>query len=454
MIDTHCHLDLLKKEDLEETLQDKGLEYLITVGYDRKTIKNAIRLSEENPHVFCAIGFHPHEADKVEEEDLLWLKETAQKYPKVKALGEMGLDFYKDYSDRKKQEEVFRKQIAIAKELGLPIVVHSREAEKETIRILKEEKAYEVGGVMHCFTGSYEFMKACLDLGFYISYSGIITYPNAQNLREVVKRTPTYRLLIETDAPFLAPQPVRGKPNKPPYIRYTAEVMAQLIPNSSFEDIERMTSENAKLLFNLSTNGRKETITYVINNKLYINLTNKCNLHCEFCQRERERNFMVKGYWVWVSRDPSVEEVIREIGDPTKYQEVVFCGYGEPTLRFSALKEIAKWVKEKGGKVRVDTNGLMFTFLPKEKLKELKGLVDVWSVSLNAQDKETYDKVCRPAQQNAFEKVLEFIKEAVKEGFEVVATVVDYEGVDMKKTEELARSLGAKFRGRIYESVG
>ncbi len=454
MIDTHCHLDLLKKEDLEETLQDKGLEYLITVGYDRKTIKNAIRLSEENPHVFCAVGFHPHEADKVKEEDLLWLKETAQKYPKVKALGEMGLDFYKDYSDRKKQEEVFRKQIAIAKELGLPIVVHSRQAEEETIRILKEEKAYEVGGVMHCFTGSYEFMKACLDLGFYISYSGIITYPNAQNLREVVKRTPTYRLLIETDAPFLAPQPVRGKPNKPPYIRYTAEVMAQLIPNSSFEDIERMTSENAKLLFNLSTNGRKETITYVINNKLYINLTNKCNLHCEFCQRERERNFMVKGYWVWVSRDPSVEEVIREIGDPTKYEEIVFCGYGEPTLRFSALKEIAKWVKEKGGKVRVDTNGLMFTFLPKEKLRELKGLVDVWSVSLNAQDKETYNKVCRPAQGDAFEKVVEFIKEAVKEGFEVVATAVDYEGVDMKKTEELARSLGAKFRGRIYESVG
>jgi len=453
MIDTHCHLDLLKKEDLEETLKDEGLEYLITVGYDRKTIKNAIRLSEENDHVFCAIGFHPHEADKVKEEDFEWLKELATKYPKVKALGEMGLDFYKDYSDRKKQEEVFRRQIAIARELGLPIVVHSRDAEEETIRILREEKAYEVGGVMHCFTGSYEFMKACVDLGFYISYSGIITYPNAQALREVVKKTPTYRLLIETDAPFLAPQPVRGKPNKPPYIRHTAEILAQLIPNSSFEDVERMTSENAKLLFNL-INGKKETITYVINNKLYINLTNKCNLHCAFCQRERERNFMVKGYWVWVSRDPSVEEIIKEIGNPKKYEEVVFCGYGEPTLRFSALKEIAKWVKEKGGRVRVDTNGLMFTFLPREKLKELKGLVDVWSVSLNAPDKETYDRVCRPAQANAFEMVIDFIKEALKEGFEVVATAVDYDGVDMEKTEELAKSLGAKFRGRVYEVVG
>ncbi|MCX8164750.1 MAG: YchF/TatD family DNA exonuclease [Aquificaceae bacterium] len=454
MIDTHCHLDLLKEEDLVETLQDKSLEYLLTIGYDRKTIRNALKLCQENTKVFCAIGFHPHEADKVTEEDLEWLKTLAKENPKVKALGEMGLDFYKNYSDRKRQEEVFRRQIALARELGLPIVVHSRDAEEETLRVLKEEKAYEVGGVMHCFTGSYQFMKACADLGFYISYSGIITYPNAQKLREVVKRTPTYRLLMETDSPFLAPQPVRGKPNKPTYLRYVAEAMAQLISNTSLDDVERMTSENAKLLFNLLCDGKKDTVTYMINNKLYINLTNKCNLHCAFCQRERERNFMVKGYWVWVSRDPSVEEVIREIGEPTRYEEVVFCGYGEPTLRFSALKEIARWVKEKGGRVRVDTNGLMFTFLPREKLKELKGLVDVWSVSLNAPDKETYNEVCRPAEEYAFEKVLEFIKEAIREGFKVVATAVDYEGVDMKRTEELAKSLGADFRGRIYESVG
>ncbi len=454
MIDTHCHLDLLKEEDLKESLQDKSLEYLITIGYDRKTIKRALKLAQEHSHVYCAIGFHPHEADNIKEEDFTWLKDLVKNNPKVKAIGEMGLDFYKDYSDRKRQEEVFRRQIAIARELGLPIVVHSRSAEKETLQILREEKAYEVGGVMHCFTGSYEFMKACVDLGFYISYSGIVTYPNAQELREVAKKTPTYRLLLETDAPFLAPQPVRGRPNKPSYIRYTAEALAQIIPNSSFEDIDRMTSENAKLLFNLIPNGKRETITYVINNKLYINLTNKCNLHCVFCQRERERNFMVKGYWVWISRDPTTEEVIKEIGDPKKYEEIVFCGYGEPTLRFSALKEIAKWVKEKGGRVRVDTNGLMFTFLPKEKLKELKGLVDVWSVSLNAQDKETYNKVCKPAQEDAFEKVIEFIKEALKEGFEVVATAVDYPDVDIKKTEELAQSLGAKFRGRVYESIG
>jgi len=297
-------------------------------------------------------------------------------------------------------------------------------------------------------------MKKAVDMGFYISYSGIITYKNAQALREVVKRTPTSRILLETDSPFLAPQPVRGKPNKPTNIFYTAKALAELLPNTSPEDVDRMTTQNAKLAFNLNDVKKKDTITYVINNKLYINLTNKCNLHCVFCQRERERNFWVKGHWVWTTRDPSPEEIIKEIKDPKLYEEVVFCGYGEPTLRFSVLKEVAKWVKERGGKVRVDTNGLLFSFLPKEKLKELVGLVDVFSVSLNAPDPETYERVCRPASPDAFKKVLEFIKEAKKLGFEVVVSAVDYEGVDMKKTEKLAKSLGAKFKHRRYEVVG
>ena len=454
MIDTHCHLDLLKEKDRQEALEDRRLEYLINVGFDRKTIKNAIDFANRYDKVYIAIGFHPHEADNVSDDDLLWLKELAEKNPKVKAIGEIGLDFYKNYSDPKKQEEIFRKQIEIARELGLPIVIHMREAEEETIRILKEERAHEVGGVMHCFTGSYETMKKAVDMGFFISYSGIITYKNAENLREVVKKTPTSRILLETDSPFLAPQPVRGKPNKPTNIFYTAEVLAKLLPNTSLEDVDRMTTQNAKQAFNLNGEVKKNTVTYVINNKLYINLTNKCNLHCIFCQRERERNFWVKGHWVWVERDPSVEEVIKEIENPKKYDEVVFCGYGEPTLRFSALKKIAKWVKERGGKVRVDTNGLMFTFLPKEKLKELKGLVDTFSVSLNAPDKETYNKVCRPVQQDAFNKVIEFIREAKKLGFEVIVSAVDYEGVDMKKTEELAKNLGAKWKYRTYEVVG
>ncbi len=455
MIDTHCHLDLLKKDVFEETVKDKYFEYLITIGYDRKTSQNAINIANSYGHIYCSIGFHPHEADKVVLEDMEWLKKKAIENNKVKAIGETGLDFCKNYSDPRKQEEVFIWQINLARELGLPLIIHTRNAWDRIFEILKEEKAHEVGGIMHCFSGDYEHMKRAVDLGFYISYSGIITYKSASNLREVVKKTPTRRLLLETDSPFLSPQPVRGKPNRPIYIKYIAKVMSQLIPNTALEDIERMTSENAKLILNLGYNGSKETITYVINNKLYINLTNKCNLHCIFCQRERNRNFLVKGYWVWVSRDPSVKEILRGIKDPEMYDEIVFCGYGEPTLRFDAIKEISRVLKEKGAKkIRVDTNGLLFTFLPKEKLKELKGLVDEFSVSINAPDDETYNKVCMPAQQGAFKKVTEFIKECLKEGFKVTATAVNYPGVDMKRTEELVRSLGAKWRARYYEVVG
>jgi len=454
MIDTHCHLDLLRKEDREEALKDERLEYLINVGFDKKTVKNALKLAE-HPKVFIAVGFHPHEADEVSEEDLRWLKEVA-KHPKVRAIGETGLDFYKNYAKRENQERLFREQIRIAKELGLPLVVHMRDAEEETLRILEEEEAYQVGGVFHCFTGSYETMRRAVEMGFYVSYSGIITYKNAEELREVVKKTPTSRILLETDAPFLSPQPVRGKPNKPTNIFYTAKVLAQLLPNTSLQDVERMTTQNAKNLFNLGETVKKNTLFYEINGKLYVNLTNRCNLHCAFCQRERERNFWVKGHWVWTERDPSYEDFLKEVPpDLSRYEEVVFCGYGEPTLRFPLLKELAKVFKERGAKrVRVDTNGLLFTFLPKEKLKELKGLVDAFSVSLNAPDEETYAKVCRPPQGDAFKKVLQFVKEAKRLGFEVAVSAVDYEGVDLKKVEELAKELGVPFRGRHYEVVG
>ncbi|MCS7083529.1 MAG: YchF/TatD family DNA exonuclease [Aquificaceae bacterium] len=452
MIDTHCHLDLLESEELNQSINDSSLEYLITIGYNLETSQNAIELSEKYDKVFCAIGFHPHDASSY---DIDWLKRKALSHKKVKAIGETGLDFYKNYSPKDVQEESFRKHIRLARELGLPLVVHSREAQEETLKILKEEMAHEVGGVLHCFSGSYEFMMACVDMGFYISFSGILTYPNAKELRSVASKTPTTRIVIETDAPYLPPQPKRGQKNTPRNLIHIAKELANLVPNSNIEDVIRMTSQNAKKLFNLGLERPSNTITYVINNKLYINLTNRCNLHCVFCQREQERDFMVKGHWVWLERDPSSKEVINEIKDPTPYEEVVFCGYGEPTLRFDTLKEVSAWLKSAGAKkVRVDTNGLMLSFLPPERLKELKGLVDVWSVSLNAQDANSYNLVCKPVRSDTFQKVCEFIKEALKNGFEVIATAVDYPGVDIEKTKQLAHSLGAKFRARTYGAIG
>lgn len=453
MIDTHCHLDLLEEKDFEESIADESLEYLISIGFDKKTCENALNIATKYDKVYCAVGFHPNDVKDITESDILWLEELAKSSVKVKAIGEIGLDYYRSADLKDKQIEYFNIQLNLAKKLGLPVVIHSRDAEEDTIKVLENHK--NVGGVLHCFSGSLSFMRKGIELGFYISYSGNITFKNAHNLREVVSKTPTFRLLLETDSPWLAPVPHRGKPNKPSYIWYTAKVMSELIPNSSIEDIDRATSSNAKLCFGLGFDKNKDTITYIINNKLYINPTNKCNLHCLFCERERDRNFMVKGYWVWTKKDPSFEDIIKEIPNPQAYDEIVFCGYGEPTLRIDIIEQVSKYIKSKSKTpIRVDTNGLFLAFGKKEQLEALKGLVDIFSVSLNAPDEETYNKVCRPPYKNAFSLVLDFIKLVKEIGFGVVASAVSYPGVDIKATEELANSLGISFRKREWEVLG
>ncbi len=453
MIDTHCHLDLLEKEDFEASINDESLEYLITIGFDKKTCENALTIATKYDKVYCALGFHPNDVADITEKDMLWLEDMLKSSPKVKALGEIGLDYYRSAELKDKQIEYFKIQLELAKKLGLPVVIHSRDAEEDTIKVLEEYK--NIGGVLHCFSGSLDFMKKGVEFGFYISYSGNITFKSAQNLREVVSKTPTYRLLIETDSPWLAPMPFRGQKNKPSFIWHTAKVMSELIPNSSLEDIDRMTSANAKLCFSLGFENQKDTITYVINNKLYINPTNKCNLHCKFCERERDRNFLVKGYWVWTKKDPSAQDIINEIKDPSMYDEIVFCGYGEPTLRIDIIKDVSAYIKSKSNtKVRVDTNGLFLAFGKKEDLESLKGLVDVFSVSLNAQDETTYNEVCQPPYKDAFKLLIDFIKLVKELGFEVITTAVTYPGVDIKATEDLAKSLGTSFRKREYEVLG
>jgi TatD DNase family protein len=169
---------------------------------------------------------------------------------KVKAFGEIGLDFFRNLSPQDIQLKRFREQIGLAKELGLPIVVHDREAHQETMEILKSEKAEECGGIIHCFSGNFEMAKFCIEMGFYISIPGSISFKNAEGLREVVKKIPLESLLVETDAPFLTPEPFRGKRNEPSYVRYTAQKVAE-IKNVSFERVAEVTTENALRVYKL-----------------------------------------------------------------------------------------------------------------------------------------------------------------------------------------------------------
>jgi TatD DNase family protein len=254
LIDSHAHLEMPEFErDLTEVIQRakaSGVENIFTVGTEKKDWTRALEIAHSHPSVFAILGVHPHNAREIDHETYPTLRGLCRD-GKVKAYGEIGLDFYRNRSPRDVQLKRFREQIQFAKELNLPIVVHDREAHQETLEILKSEKAEEGGGIIHCFSGDYEMAKECIEMGFYISIPGTITFKNAGGLQEVIKRLPLESLLIETDAPFLAPAPFRGKRNEPSYVRYTAQKVAE-IKKVPFEKVAEVTTENALRVYRLN----------------------------------------------------------------------------------------------------------------------------------------------------------------------------------------------------------
>lgn len=253
LIDSHAHLEMPEfKKDLKEVLQRakaSGVGYIFTVGTRKKDWKATLEIAESNSMVYALLGVHPHHTKDIDEHTYPILKQLCQN-GKVKALGEIGLDFFRNLSPREIQLKRFREQVELAKELNLPIVIHDREAHHETLEILRSQKADQCGGIIHCFSGDYEMAKACLDMGFYISIPGSITFKNAERLREVVNQLPLDSLLIETDAPFLTPEPFRGKRNEPSYVTYTAGKIAE-IKKISFEKVAEMTVENTLRVYRL-----------------------------------------------------------------------------------------------------------------------------------------------------------------------------------------------------------
>jgi len=253
LFDTHVHLnDDQYAEDLDEVIaraKKSGVEYMVVVGFDRKTIEKALEIINEHEFIYASVGWHPVDAIDMTEDDLIWLEEIAA-HPKVVALGEMGLDYHWDKSPKEIQKEVFRKQIRLAKKIKMPIIIHNRDATQDIIQILQEENAEEVGGIMHCFSGSAEVAKQCLDLNFYISLGGPVTFKNAKKPKEVAIQVPLDRLLIETDCPYLAPHPYRGKRNEPSYVRLVAEQIADL-KGMNLEEVVDITTANAKKVFGI-----------------------------------------------------------------------------------------------------------------------------------------------------------------------------------------------------------
>ncbi len=253
LFDTHTHYDDEKfKEDRYETIKkagDSGVSYILNASSDIESIAFSTSLSQKFDFVYAAVGIHPHYVGEIEDNIVETLKEYA-KNSKVVAIGEIGLDYYYDNSPREIQKYWFSKQINLAKDVGLPVIVHDREAHEDIMDIIKNEDAQKVGGVLHCFSGSVEMARELLRLNFYISVGGTVTFKNAKKVIDVVKYVPLDRLLIETDCPYLTPEPYRGKRNDSGYIRLVAEKIAA-IKGISFEEIAGVTMSNAKKLFRI-----------------------------------------------------------------------------------------------------------------------------------------------------------------------------------------------------------
>ncbi len=254
LIDSHAHLDDLRydtdRDDVLQRAEAAGIESIVTIGCDLATSQAAVALAQAYPNVFATIGVHPHEAKEIREDWYASFRSLAR-HPKVVAYGEIGLDYHYDHSPREIQRQRFRQQIHLARELALPLIIHTREAQEDTVMILREEGAVDVGGVFHCFSGDAWLAKDALDLGFYLSFSGVLTFKNATMLRDIAKTVPLDRLMVETDCPYLAPVPYRGKRNEPAYVQYVAETLAKIRGNGSVESIARATVDNTKRVFRI-----------------------------------------------------------------------------------------------------------------------------------------------------------------------------------------------------------
>ena len=254
IFDTHAHYDDpvydKDREELFRTMRSEGVGIITDIGADIESTKRAIELSESYDFIYAVAGVHPSEVYSLEEADMEFLRRATES-PKVVAIGEIGLDYHYEDTVREVQKKWFIRQLELAKETKLPVVIHSRDAAQDTLDIMKAEHAEESGGVIHCFSYGWDMAKIYLDMGFYLGIGGVVTFKNAKKLKEVVQKAPMERLVLETDAPYLAPEPYRGKRNASHYLKYVAEEIAAL-RNMTPEEVILVTDENVKRMYGIA----------------------------------------------------------------------------------------------------------------------------------------------------------------------------------------------------------
>jgi len=448
-IDTHAHLFYPnfngEADEVIKRAKDAGVDYLIVPATDLASSAQAIELAEKYSFIYASVGVHPHDSKDWDESILKNLEELASS-KKAVAIGETGLDYFYDFSPKEKQIQAFEDQINLAVKLNLPLILHNREADEDIMKIMRKYNG-KVRAQFHCFSGTIEDARELIEMRHYISFTGNITFAKADTLRKVLAGIDTENLLLETDSPFMAPVPHRGKRNEPAFIRLVAEKIAE-VHHISVEDVARTTSFNAHKLFGI---GMKPELsfTYRIGTALYINVTNRCDADCVFCDRKGEA--VIKGYNLKMTKaeEPPADVYIKEIGDPKKYSEIVFCGYGEPTIRWDMVKEVAKYVKDNGGRTRMNSDGHGSVINKRDITPEMKGLIDTVSISLNSVDPEQYGKLMR-IDPSMHSEMIDFARKA-KNYTHVVMSIVGINAVDAGAAEKFVTDeIGVDFRKREY----
>lgn len=461
IIDTHAHLDFPQFDpDRDEVIQrakDAGVEYIVNIGASIEGCRRTFKLSHKHENIYAVIGISPHDAkhynEIIENELIDYIRQ-----PEVIGIGEIGLDYFRNLSPHDVQKKVFIQQMDLAGNNEMPVVIHCRAAIEDLFNILENRYRDHIknyGVLWHCFSGNANDAVRATNLGIKLAFGGTITYPKNEKLKDALAAIKYDDIMIETDAPYLSPVPFRGKRNEPAYLIHIIEKIAEIRGYTS-EDVARITTLNAKRFFGIGSVLEKDVITYLIGRSAYINLTNRCSNNCIFCVRG-EKDF-VRGHFLWLSHEPEINGIIRSLCDLDKkgilssLEEVVFCGYGEPTSRLDALIHVARWLKKKGLKTRLNTNGHGSLINGKNIVPELSGLIDVVSVSLNAENAEIYNRICQPENpEKAYNAVKEFILESRKFIPKVVATVVEVAEIDLEACKRVAEvELGVNFRVRPY----
>jgi TatD DNase family protein len=451
-IDTHAHTNFdafdPDRDAVYARAREAGVVAIVEVGVGLEGSRRAVARAAGVPLLRAAAGLHPTGLDTFEEdwpafEELVTRNDVA-------AVGECGLDYHWMKSPRELQERAFRLQIDLARRRSLPFIVHCREAEADLIRILRDEGYPR--GVVHCFGGTREEAEEILHLGLHLSFCGNVTYPKAGALRDAARAVPLDRLMLETDAPFLPPQAKRGQRNEPAFVALTARFLADL-HGAPLEELARRTTRNARRFFQiLEAPG---TIAYRVGNGLYVNLTRLCTAHCYFCPREGPDRIAF-GHDLALARDPGTAEILAAVGDPRPFDEVVYCGLGEPLLRLDRLLESARALRAKGARrIRVNTNGHGNLIHRRDVTPDLAGVVDSISISLNYHDAELYERHCPSVfGLDAWPAILDFARRCKAHVPEVTLTVVaGAVDCDVERCRRLAAEAGTGFRARPLDDL-